>query len=70
MRNVIVQFATFNDRNGWLEALRSCVRHVYKREPWLSASVSDAEYARLEKQKGVKIFPDTQLTPMRRASGS
>lgn len=64
MRNVIVQFSTFGERDRWVESLALDVHRYYKRAPWFAASLTEAQYATLAKQQGIKIFADTKLVPL------
>jgi hypothetical protein len=64
LHNVIVIFPTFNDRDAWVGCLHDHVRRVYKREPWIAASLSEDDYTRVASAPGVQVFPDAILSPM------
>ncbi|REK18431.1 MAG: hypothetical protein DWQ37_04160 [Planctomycetota bacterium] len=64
VENVIIQFGSFQARDRWVEVLKSCVKRVYQREPWVAATIDADTRASLSRDSGVKIVQDSQLSPM------
>lgn len=62
--SVIIQFGSFEARDRFMEIMKDGVNRVYRREPWVAANISEETRAALIKESGVKIVPDTKLSPL------
>lgn len=54
----------FEARDRFMEIMKDGVNRVYRREPWVAANISEETRAALIKESGVKIVPDTKLSPL------
>lgn len=64
MESVIIQFGSFEVRDRWAEMLKECVSRIYKRRPWMAASISAETKSELSREADVKIVKDVKLAPM------
>jgi hypothetical protein len=64
VENVIIKFGSFEARERLIGALMSYIKHIYKRDPWVSAIISDEIKATLMREDGIKIVRDSTLSPM------
>jgi hypothetical protein len=64
VERVIIQFGSFETRDRWIEGRSQCVVRVYKRDPWVAATINQETRQSLSHETDVKIVADAKLSPM------
>lgn len=64
LQNVIIQFCSFPERDHWVVALKDRIKRIYKREPWIAASIDEQDRNNLNREAKVTIVQDTFLSAM------
>ncbi len=64
MRKIFIVFESFEARNAWMGQSKVSVLKVYDKDPQLHVMLTDEEFDKLSKEKGITIHPDPTLVTM------